>query len=63
MEDALTPDALLHGHKHSEQPLGFTQLRELSLTLTDQPPAFYSAPTLAYWRTVRPPPKPEPAPA
>ncbi|KAL4854931.1 hypothetical protein ACK3TF_004402 [Chlorella vulgaris] len=51
LEDALTPDALLHGYRHSVAgAVGFTPHRELALTLTDQPPAFYSSTSLSYWR-------------
>ena len=50
-EDQLTPEALARGYRHSDAAaLGFTPARELQLTLTDQPPAFYAAASLAYWR-------------
>ncbi|PRW59457.1 mediator of RNA polymerase II transcription subunit 12 isoform X1 [Chlorella sorokiniana] len=50
-EDRLTPEVLLHGYRHSEAAaVGLTPQRELALTLTDQPAAFYSAASLAYWR-------------
>ena len=53
-EDALTPDALLHGYRHREAAaVGFTAQRELALTLTDQPHGFYNPSSLAYWRRVR----------
>lgn len=52
-ENALTPEALLHGYRHSEAwTLGFDAKRELALTLTDQPPGFYAPASLAYWRKV-----------
>lgn len=51
LEDQLTPEALAKGYRHSEG--AFSAQRELALTLTDQPPSFYSAASLAYWRTVR----------
>lgn len=54
LEDQLTPEALAKGYRHSDAAaLGFTPARELQLTLTDQPPAFYSAASLAYWRKAR----------
>ena len=57
LEDALTPNALLHGYRHSVAgAVGFTPHRELALTLTDQPPAFYSSTSLSYWRKVGLPP-------
>lgn len=50
-EDELTPEALEHGFRFSESAaLGFDGKRELALTLTDQPPEFYSPASLAYWR-------------
>lgn len=52
-EDRLTPEALTGGYRYSEAAaVGITPHRELQLTLTDQPPGFYSAASLAYWRTV-----------
>lgn len=52
-EDELSADALQHGYQHSEaQALGFDAKRELQLTLTDQPPGFYSPASIAYWRKV-----------
>ena len=54
-EDQLTPDALQHGYRHNEAAaVGLTPQRELELTLTDQPPGFYSPASLAYWRKVGP---------
>lgn len=54
-EDSLTPDVLQHGYRHSEAAaVGLTPQRELALTLTDQPPGFYSPASLAYWRKVGP---------
>lgn len=52
-EDQLSPEVLAKGYRHSDAAaLGFTPARELQLTLTDQPPAFYSAASVAYWRKV-----------
>lgn len=53
LEDKLSGEALQHGYQHSEaEALGFDAKRELQLTLTDQPPGFYSPAGIAYWRKV-----------
>ncbi|KAL4458306.1 hypothetical protein ABPG75_013171 [Micractinium tetrahymenae] len=50
-EDELSSEALQHGYQHSEaEALGFDAKRELQLTLTDQPPGFFSPASIAYWR-------------
>ncbi|KAL4423112.1 hypothetical protein ABPG77_004795 [Micractinium sp. CCAP 211/92] len=50
-EDELSGEALHHGYQHSEaEALGFDAKRELQLTLTDQPPSFFSPAGIAYWR-------------
>lgn len=52
-EDELSGEALHHGYQHSEaEALGFDAKRELQLTLTDQPPGFFSPAGIAYWRKV-----------